>query len=113
MRQKVAICCALLHSPRVILFDEPLTGLDPHAIKTIKETIVGRAREGASVILSSHLLLLVEDLCTHYLILEKGRKRFFGNLAEARAAFDDLRGDASLEEVFFRATESEKEVRSS
>lgn len=112
MRQKVAICCALLHAPRVILFDEPLTGLDPRAIKTIKETIVQRAREGAAVILSSHLLLLVEDLCTHYLMLEKGQKRFCGNLAEARAAFDDLRGDASLEEVFFRATDQDLEARS-
>ena len=112
MRQKVAICCALLHAPRVILFDEPLTGLDPRAIRTIKETIVRRARDGATVILSSHLLMLVEDLCTHYLILETGRKRFFGNLTEARAVFDDLRSDASLEEVFFRATDQDPAARS-
>ena len=104
MRQKVAICCAYLHDPKVILFDEPLTGLDPHAIRTLKGSIARRAEEGASVMVSSHLLSLVEDLCTHLLILNKGQSLFFGSLAEARAHYADLRDNASLEEVFFRAT---------
>lgn len=104
MRQKVAICCAYLHDPKVILFDEPLTGLDPHAIRTLKGSIAKRAEEGAAVMVSSHLLSLVEDLCTHLLILNKGQSLFFGSLAEARTHYADLRGNASLEEVFFRAT---------
>lgn len=105
MRQKVAICCAYLHDPRAILFDEPLTGLDPHAIRTLKASIVQRAATGAAILISSHLLALVEDLCTHLLILHKGKSLFYGSLAEARARYADLRGEASLEEVFFRATE--------
>jgi ABC-2 type transport system ATP-binding protein len=105
MRQKVAICCALLRDPEAVLFDEPLTGLDPRGIRTIKEAVVQRARAGAAIILSSHLLALVEDLCSHYLILHRGRRLFFGRPAEARAAFADLRSDASLEDIFFRATE--------
>jgi ABC-2 type transport system ATP-binding protein len=105
MRQKVAICCAYLHDPRVILFDEPLTGLDPYAIRTLKASITERAAGGAAVVVSSHLLSLVEDLCTHLLILNRGRCLFLGTLGEARAQYADLQGDASLEEVFFRATE--------
>jgi ABC-2 type transport system ATP-binding protein len=105
MRQKVAICCAYLHDPRVILFDEPLTGLDPYAIRTLKASIAERATAGAAVMVSSHLLSLVEDLCTHLLILHKGRCLFFGTLGEARARYAGLQGDASLEDVFFRATE--------
>src|SRR5665213_3393801 len=76
MRQKVAIACAYLHEPRAILFDEPLTGLDPRGIRTLKESIKHRAAEGAAIIVSSHLLSLVEDLCTDLLILQKGRALF-------------------------------------
>jgi len=105
MRQKVAICCAYLHNPKAILFDEPLTGLDPYAIRALKETIAERATAGAAIVVSSHLLALVEDLCTHLLILNKGQRLFYGSLDEARAQYADLRGEASLEDVFFRATE--------
>lgn len=105
MRQKVAVCCAYLHSPQALLFDEPLTGLDPRGIRTMKQSIVERARAGAAVIISSHLLALVEDLCSHLLILHRGKRLFFGRLGEARATFAGLSGDASLETIFFRATE--------
>jgi ABC-2 type transport system ATP-binding protein len=107
MRQKVAICCAYLHRPRAILFDEPLTGLDPHGIRTMKASVRQRAAEGAAVVVSSHLLALVEDLCTHLLILHQGRRIFFGRVEDARTAFASVSSDPSLEEMFFRATEGE------
>jgi ABC-2 type transport system ATP-binding protein len=103
MRQKVAICCGYLHEPTAILFDEPLTGLDPRGIRTLKQSIIERARGGAAIVVSSHLLSLVEDLCSHLLILDRGRSRFFGPIADARTAFAGLADDAKLEEVFFRA----------
>ena len=105
MRQKVAICCGYLHDPVAILFDEPLTGLDPRGIRTLKQSIVERAQGGAAIVISSHLLSLGEDLCTHLLILERGRSKFCGPVSAARALFADHTGEASLEEVFFRATE--------
>jgi ABC-2 type transport system ATP-binding protein len=110
MRQKVAICCGYLHDPAAILFDEPLTGLDPRGIRTLKQSIIDRARDGASIIISSHLLSLVDDLCTHLLILERGRSLFFGPVSEARTAFAGHTGEVSLEEVFFRATEGRPQV---
>lgn len=104
MRQKVAICCAYLHDPAAILFDEPFTGLDPRAIRTLKDSIIERARSGAAIIISSHLLDVVEDLCTHLIILDRGQRRYFGPIHEVRAAFADVQGNESLEEVFFRVT---------
>jgi ABC-2 type transport system ATP-binding protein len=103
MRQKVAIACAYLHDPEVILFDEPLTGLDPTGIRTAKESIAQRARGGSAIVVSSHLLALVEDICTHLLILQRGKRLFFGRVDEARAIFSEAGTQASLEEVFFRA----------
>jgi ABC-2 type transport system ATP-binding protein len=105
MRQKVAICCAYLYEPSAVLFDEPLTGLDPRGIRTMKESVRQRAAAGAAVIVSSHLLALVEDLCTHLLILHRGRRLFFGPMNEARSAVAEMSADASLEELFFRLTE--------
>ncbi len=104
MRQKVAICCAYLHDPVAVLFDEPLTGLDPRGIRQMKESVRARAAAGAAVVVSSHLLELVADLCTHLLILQRGRSIYFGPVADAGAAMGSDAG-ASLEEVFFRATE--------
>lgn len=102
MRQKVAIACAYLHDPQVLLFDEPLTGLDPPGIRMAKQSIVRRAESGAAVVISSHLLALVEDICTHLLILDRGKLRFLGGIDEARSAFAGAGPKASLEEVFFR-----------
>jgi ABC-2 type transport system ATP-binding protein len=107
MRQKVAIACAYLHDPQVILFDEPLTGLDPHGIRTLKSSIITKAAEGAAVIVSSHLLSLVENLCTDLLILRRGQAVFFGAVQEARERFGSL-GQESLEDVFFRAIEGQE-----
>jgi len=106
MRQKVAICSGFLFDPAAILFDEPHTGLDPQGIRTMKNSIEQRASSGAAVIVSSHLLSLIEDLCTHLLILAKGRALFFGTLAQLREQYPDLGGDDSLEQVFFRATDT-------
>ncbi len=106
MRQKVAIACAYLHSPQVLFFDEPLTGLDPAAIRLLKRTMVERVEQGATVLVSSHLLALVEDICGHLVILRQGKCLFSGSLAEARDNFGET---SSLEEVFFRVTgESEQ-----
>ena len=104
MKQKLAIACGLLHSPRVIYFDEPLTGLDPYGIRRMKDSILKRAQAGAAIILSSHLLNLVEEICSRLLILKNGKKIADGSLADITRQFSGQTGDASLEEIFFRAT---------
>jgi ABC-2 type transport system ATP-binding protein len=104
MKQKLAIACGLLHSPRMIFFDEPLTGLDPIGIRRMKNSILKRAREGAAIIISSHLLHLVEEISSRILILKDGKKVIDGTLAEVALKFSGSTGDDSLEEIFFRAT---------
>jgi ABC-2 type transport system ATP-binding protein len=103
MKQKLAIACGLLHNPSVLILDEPLTGLDPGGIRRMRATIAARARGGAAVVLSSHLLNLVEELCTRILVMRKGRAVAFGTIADIVAAHPELAG-RSLEDVFLALT---------
>lgn len=103
MRQKLAICCACLYDPVALLLDEPMTGLDPGGIRNLKRSITRRAGDGAAVIISSHLLAMVEDICSHVLVLQAGQQRFFGTLDELHAEFGESPGASSLEDVFFQA----------
>lgn len=104
MRQKLAFCCAWLHQPSLLLMDEPLSGLDPRGIRSAREAIVDLAAEGTAVILSSHLLELVQALGHRVLIMDRGQRVFLGTLSEARtvAAAEE---STSLEEVFLAITE--------
>jgi ABC-2 type transport system ATP-binding protein len=104
MKQKLAIACGLLHSPQVLFFDEPLTGLDPLGIRRMKNSIVQRAGAGAAIVLSSHLLHLLEEVCSHVLILKRGAKIADGTLSDVAAQFSNGEAGVSLEEVFIRAT---------
>lgn len=99
MRQKLAIACGLLHDPGVLMFDEPLTGLDPLGIRRMKATIKARADAGTAVVLSSHLLHLVEELCTRVLLLRLGTAVASGTIAEIVAERPELVG-RSLEDIF-------------
>ncbi len=108
MKQKLVIACGLVHAPQVIFFDEPLTGLDPLGIRRMKDSILKRAREGSAVIISSHLLHLVEEICSHILILKNGRKIADGTMEEITRRFSGTGGTSDLEEIFFRATIEEQ-----
>jgi ABC-2 type transport system ATP-binding protein len=102
MKQKVAIACGLLHDPKALLFDEPLTGLDPLGIRHMKATIVRRGRAGAAIIVSSHLLHLVEEICTRILIIDRGAKVADGTMAELEAHAEAA--GSNLEEIFLKVT---------
>ena len=104
MRQKLAIACGLLHEPRALLLDEPLTGLDPGGIRRMKATIRARAASGVAVVLSSHLLHLVEELCTRLLVIRRGHVVALGTVAEIVAARPRLAG-LTLEELFLALTD--------
>ena len=103
MRQKLAIACGLLHRPAVLMLDEPLTGLDPLGIRRMKRTIAARAQAGTAVILSSHLLPLVEEVCTRVLIIHRGERVAYGTTGEIAADRPELAG-RGLEEIFLSLT---------
>jgi ABC-2 type transport system ATP-binding protein len=107
MKQKLAIACGLLHAPRALLLDEPLTGLDPVGIRRMKATIMQRAAAGSAVILSSHLLHLVEEICTRVLVMQGGRAVAFGTMAEIVAGRPELQRQ-SLEAVFLALIRNEE-----
>jgi len=107
MKQKLAIACAFIHDPRVLLFDEPLTGLDPFAIRRAKDAILSRARSGSALIVSSHLLDLVEELADRVLVILKGEKVAHGTVEELKAAHPDLEEGADLEDLFLRMASGE------
>ena len=103
MKQKLVIACGLVHEPDVLIFDEPLTGLDPGSISRMKTTILDRARDGAAVVLSSHLLHLVEELCTRVLVIAEGRFVAEGTLDEIAASQPEFAG-LGIEELFMALT---------
>lgn len=101
MKQKLTVACGFLHDPALVLLDEPLTGLDPIGIRRMKRSLVDRAAAGSAIVLSSHLLPLVEELCHRVLVLAGGQRVALGTLDEIRAAI----GAGSLEDVFVKIAE--------
>ena len=102
MKQKVVLACAFLHDPRALVLDEPLTGLDPLGIHRMKQAIVAAAGRGVAVVVSSHLLHMVEEICTRIVIIDKGVKVADGTFAEL-AAQAKAEG-TTLERIFLDVT---------
>ena len=104
MRQKVVIACGLIRQATTLLFDEPLTGLDPIGIRRMRNTIAVRAKQGAAILLSSHLLHLVEEVCSRVIIMDRGRKIADGTFEELATRADLAAAGSNLEQIFFRVT---------
>jgi ABC-2 type transport system ATP-binding protein len=101
MKKKLALVCALVHEPEVLVLDEPTSGLDPLATRRLNDLLSALQRRGTTILLSSHLLDQVEKLCERVAIVAKGRIAAVGSLE----ALKRERGNsASLEEVFFAVT---------
>jgi ABC-2 type transport system ATP-binding protein len=93
MRKKITLATALLHGPKLLVLDEPFEAVDPVSAATIRTILQRFVRSGGSVIFSSHVMALVEQLCDHVAVIAKGRVEAFG-------ALDDVRGGQSLEDAF-------------
>ncbi|HEX5000578.1 MAG TPA: ABC transporter ATP-binding protein [Terriglobia bacterium] len=100
MRRKVVITAALLHNPPVVFFDEPLDGLDANAAVGFKALIQTLAREGKTILYSSHILDVVERVCDRVIIIDKGHLLVDGPPDELVAA----RGSGTLERLFTELT---------
>jgi ABC-2 type transport system ATP-binding protein len=99
MKQKVAVAAAVLHDPPLLMLDEPLSGLDPRAARTLKDLLRERADAGHGVLVSTHLLDVAERLCDRATILHHGRRLAEGSLAALRGG-----SEATLEDVFLALT---------
>jgi ABC-2 type transport system ATP-binding protein len=98
MRQKVLIAAALLHDPEIVILDEPFSGLDIGAALMLREVIKGLAAEGRTILMSSHVIEVVEQLCTEVVILADGRVVAHDRVDHLR----HLQQDQSLEHVFLK-----------
>ncbi|HQT52882.1 MAG TPA: ABC transporter ATP-binding protein [Phenylobacterium sp.] len=102
MKQKTALAGALIHDPKLLILDEPLTGLDAGAARQVKDLLTARTRAGATVILTTHILEVAERMADRIGIIQHGRLLIEGRLEELRARAGD--GDASLEDLFLDLT---------
>ncbi len=106
MKQKVALASALIHDPRLILLDEPLTGLDASAARLVKDILLGFLKKGGSVILTTHILEVAERLAERIGIMSGGRLIAEGTMDELRSSSG--RAGGSLEEIFLQLVEQEE-----
>lgn len=105
MRQKLLVVSALLHSPKILILDEPMTGLDPKASHDLKEMMKKYKEEGNIVFFSTHVLEVAEKLCDRIGIINNGKLVFVGTYEEMKTNFKE---NASLEDLFLELT-SDKE----
>ena len=103
MKQKLAIISAWIHSPKLILMDEPFVGLDPKAAHILKEMMHEHCKNGGAIFFSTHVLEVAEKLCDRVAIIKNGKLIKSGTM-------DEVKGDASLEDVFLELGESEESV---
>lgn len=103
MKQRLVMAAALLHEPEVIIVDEPMVGLDPMAIKMVKELFRHLAAEGVTIFMSTHTLKVAEDICDRIGVIHKGSLVANGTPEDLRRLTDV--GEADLEQVFIRLTE--------
>ncbi|MFQ6134829.1 MAG: ABC transporter ATP-binding protein [Nitrososphaerales archaeon] len=105
MKQKIALTAALLHSPRILILDEPLNGLDPRSARIVKELLHRLAKEDVAILFSTHVLEIAEAICHRVTIMNEGSVLAEGSVRELRS-MAGLHG-SSLEEVFLKLTGSE------
>ena len=102
MRQKIIVIGALLHNPKNLILDEPMTGLDPKSSHDLKQLLKQHTQKGNSVFFSTHVLEVAEKLCDRIGIINKGKLIFVGTYDEMKQKFKE---NASLEELFLEITE--------
>ena len=104
MQQKLSICCGMVHHPKLIIFDEPMVGLDPHAIKELKNLFREQKAQGAALLISTHMIDSVEDYWDVTHIMMQGR------FAATQYNRPEELQTRSLEDLFFAITEGGKET---
>ena len=102
MRQRLGLAAALLGDPSVLVLDEPANGLDPHGIRWLRETLRAFAAGGKAVLISSHLLSEMGQMVDDVIVIDRGRLRYHGSVADLTQA-----GAQSLEDVFLELTDGE------
>jgi ABC-2 type transport system ATP-binding protein len=107
-KQKMQIIAALLHNPDLLILDEPITGLDAKTVKVFKEMLDLHIKRGGSILFSTHIMEIAQELCTRIGIVNKGKMVAIGTMDELRSQADQF--GASLEDVFLKLTDADESV---
>lgn len=107
MKQKLSICCALIHNPEIFFIDEPLVGLDPKAVRELKDAFKALRKEGKTLLISTHMLDTAENLCDRIIVMKKGKILAEGSIEELRHKMKASQG-TSLEDIFLEVIEDER-----
>jgi ABC-2 type transport system ATP-binding protein len=107
--KRLALAAAMIHAPRLLVLDEPFESLDPLMVRRLRHTLVAYARRGGSVLLSSHLLEVVQDICDYVYILESGKIVFEGAAEQFRAASTIAGEGTALEALYASVVEPRAE----
>lgn len=105
MRQKVMIMCAFLINPSLYIIDEPFVGLDPLGIQSLLDQMAEKKQEGASILMSTHILSTAERYCDRIILLHEGRVRAQGTMADLRKAFN--LPNATLDDLYIQMTKEQ------
>ncbi len=106
MKQRLVICAALIHEPRILIVDEPMVGMDPKGARTIKDLFCSLAKTGTTVFLSTHSISVAEEICHRIGIIQKGRLIACGTMAELHEQAAGCHGN--LESVFLELTREQE-----
>jgi ABC-2 type transport system ATP-binding protein len=108
MKQRLVLCAALVHEPRILIVDEPMVGLDPKGARTIKDLFRSLAKNGTTVFLSTHSISVAEEVCHRIGIIQKGHLIASGSMADI---YRLTRGqDSNLEDVFLELTQQQADL---
>ncbi len=105
MKQRLVFASSLLHSPDVLVLDEPMVGLDPRSVRIVKDLLAARTREGMTVFMSTHTLAMAEEMADRVGIMVRGQLRFLGTVAELREQM--AIESTSLEQLYLELTNSQ------
>src|SRR5918997_2473676 len=108
MKQRLVLCAALVHEPRILIVDEPMVGLDPKGARTIKDLFRSLAKAGTTVFLSTHSISVAEEICHRIAIIQKGRLIASGTMADLYRLTQGH--DSNLEDAFLELTQQQDDL---
>ena len=106
MKQRLVVCAALIHEPRILIVDEPMVGMDPKGARTLKDLFRALAKSGTTIFLSTHSISVAEEICDRIGIIQKGRLIACGTMAELHRQAEG--NHANLESVFLELTREQE-----
>ena len=110
-KQKIQIIAAILHDPDLLIMDEPLAGLDAKSVKVVKEILELHTERGGSVLFSTHIMEVAEDICDRIGIINRGKMVAMGTFEELRHIAKDIDSTMDLEDIFLKLTEQDESVK--